>query len=219
MLGIGAKGPVIAEDKCIRVVDARGGLPGKDVWLYARKLEDGAVKYALCNAPADASKNDVRKPALMRWSIEQCFKECKGYLGMDHYESRSWDAWRRHVLLALVAHLFIIKLRIEFSRKPHEPGSAPYVTKPVSLEEYLEAHQQLASGRRIAHPDILAMPAAPQQFMTIGLVQKLVNGAFPKAGLVVEEVGYALRKAKSAFDSHSLAAVNKALQLQAESAP
>ena len=89
VLGVGAKGPVIAEDKCIRVVEVRDELPGKDVWLYARKLEGGTIKYALCNAPADASKTEIRKPALMRWSIEQCFKECKDYLGMAHYESRS----------------------------------------------------------------------------------------------------------------------------------
>jgi SRSO17 transposase len=33
VLGIGSKGPVISEDKCFPVVEARGGLPGKDVWL------------------------------------------------------------------------------------------------------------------------------------------------------------------------------------------
>jgi SRSO17 transposase len=108
VLGIGAKGPVIAEDKCLPVVEVRDGMPGKDVWLYVRKLEDGALKYALCNAPVDAPIEEIRKPALMRWSIEQCFKECKNYLGMDHYESRSWDAWHRHILLTLIAHLFII---------------------------------------------------------------------------------------------------------------
>jgi SRSO17 transposase len=217
VLGIGSKGPVIAEDKCLRVCEARGGLPGKGVWLYARKLDDGAIKYAVCNAPAGASKQEIRKPALMRWSIEQCFKECKDYLGMDHYESRSWDAWHRHILLALIAHLFIIKLRIEFSRQPNKPNATPYVTRPVSLEKYLEAHQQMAANQEITHPDIFSMPIAPQQFMTIGLIQKLICGIFPKVGLIVEEVNYLLRKAAAAFNSHSLAAVDKALLLQAES--
>ena len=218
VLGIGAKGPVIAEDKCLRVVEVRDGLPGKDVWLYARKLDDGTIKYALCNESADASKQEVRKPALMRWSIEQCFKECKDYLGMDHYESRSWDAWHRHILLTLIAHLFIIKLRIEFSRKPNTPNPTPYVEVPVTLDEYLKAVEQMASHEQISHPDISAMPSKPQQFMTIGLIQKLVNATFPKVGLVVDEVNYLAYKAASAFRSHSETTVKKALlQLQLES--
>jgi SRSO17 transposase len=217
VLGIGAKGPVIAEDKCLRVVEVRGGLPGKDVWLYARKLDDGTIKYALCNAPADAPKQEIRKPALMRWSIEQCFKECKDYLGMDHYESRSWDAWHRHILLTLIAHLFIIKLRIGFSRKPDTPSPTPYVETPVTLGDYLKAVEQMASHEQISHPDISLMPDKPQQFMTIGLVQKLVNATFPKVGLVVEEVNYLAYKAASAFCSHSEATVKKARQLQLES--
>jgi hypothetical protein len=216
VLGIGAKGPVIAEDKCLRAVEVRNGLPGKDVWLYARKLEDGAIKYALCNARADADKNEIRKPALMRWSIEQCFKECKDYLGMGHYESRSWDAWRRHILLTIIAHIFIIKLRMEFSSKPNTPNATPYVTNPVSLDEYLKAHTRLLANERICHSDIAAMPTTPQQFLTIGLVQKLVNATFPKVGLIVEEVDYLLYKAASSFSSHSLSVVNKALEFHAE---
>jgi hypothetical protein len=209
VLGIGAKGPIFAEDKLLSVFEARNGLPGKKVWLYARKWGDGTIKYALCNAPSDVCKKEIRKPALMRWSIEQCFKECKDYLGMDHYESRSWDSWHRHVLLTLIAHLFIIKLRIEFSRKPDTPGKTPYITKPVALDEYLDAHMQLLNGHEISHPDIFALPTLPQQFMTIGLVQKLINGTFPKVGRIVEEIDYYLNTAASAFDSHSLSAMDR----------
>jgi SRSO17 transposase len=217
VLGIGAKGPVIADDKCVRVVEVRNGMPGKDVWLYARKLDDGTIKYALCNASPNASVNEIRKPALMRWSIEQCFKECKDYLGMDNYESRSWNAWRRHVLLTLIAHLLIIKLRMEFSRTPRTPNAVPYVTSPVSLDEYLEAHMQMLAHQDINHSDIFAIPKIPQQFMTIGLIQKLVDSTFPKVGLVVEELNYSLYKATVAFASHSSATVERALHLQAVS--
>jgi hypothetical protein len=53
--------------------------------------------------------------------------------------------------------------------------------------------------------------------MTIGLLQKLVNGTFPKVDLIVEEVDYLLNKAESAFRSHSLATVNRTLLLNAGS--
>jgi len=216
VLGIGAKGAIFAEDKCLQVVEVRNGLPGKEVWLYARKLDDGTIKYALCNAKSDATKEEIRKPALMRWSIEQCFKECKDYLGMDHYEARSWDAWHRHILLTLIAHLFVIKLRIEFSRTPNTPSSTPYIYDPVLSESYLEAYEQMGSNQKITTPNIFTMPVTPQQFLTIGLIVKLVSSVFPKMGDVVRQIDYQLYKAAVAFESHSVAAVERELMARAE---
>jgi hypothetical protein len=86
----------------------------------------------------------------------------------------------------------------------------------IQSAEYLEAYQQMLSNQVISHPDILSMPATKQQFMTIGLIQKLANAAFPKLGLIVEEIDYLLYKAASAFSSHSLAIINEASCLQAE---
>ena len=207
VLGIGAKGPIFVEDKLLRVVEVRNNLPGKEVWLYARKLEDGAIKYSLCNANANATIDDIRKLANMRWSIEQCFHECKKYLGMDHYESRTWLAWRRHILLTLIAHLFIIKLRIVYSRRPNERGVVPYVNAPVNLDDYIEAYVQFISDMQITHPSIFEMAVLPQQFMTIGLIKKLVSASFPKIGAILEEVNYLLYTAKASFNSHSKAAI------------
>jgi SRSO17 transposase len=138
-LGMGAKGPIIAKDKCVKVVEVRDGGPGRDVWLYARRLEDGQIKYSLCNESMDATLEDIRTPALMRWSIEQCFNECKGSLGMDQYEVRTWQGWRRHILLTFIAHAFITKLRLRFGAAPSIPGSAPIVEKPVDARDYAEA--------------------------------------------------------------------------------
>jgi len=212
VLGIGAKGPIVSEDKCIRVFEVRDGLPGNDVWLYVRKFENNNIKYALCNLAADATIDDVRKPALMRWSIEQCFNECKQYLGMDHYEARSWVAWHRHILLTLIAHLFVIKLRMVYSSTPSAPNPTPFNTSPVSVGDYLQAHAQLIANQDISHPDILSMPNTPQQFMTIGLIKKLVCAVFPPVASVVNDINYYLYKASVAFQSHSLATVEKVIE-------
>ena len=182
VLGIGAKGPIITKDKFLRVVEVRDGKPGKDVWLYIRLLADGSVKYVLCNESADASAEDLRKPALMRWSIEQCFRECKEYLGMDHYETRSWDAWRRHILLSHIAHLFIIKLRMEFTCKSRPSGHAPYIDAPVSLDEYLSAAENIMNGKDVGHPSISTAPSRPQQVLIIGLVRDILSESFVKVG-------------------------------------
>jgi SRSO17 transposase len=211
VLDIGAKGPIITSDKYLPVTEVRDGKPGNDVWLYVRKLSDGSVKYALCNESSDASAEDIRRPALMRWSIEQCFKECKEYLGMDHYESRSWVGWRRHMLLCLIAHLFVIKLRMEYSCKPQSPGSAPYIDEPVSLDDYLGAAVDMINAKDIEHPSISEMPSMSQQVMTIGLIRALINATFVKFGKVLNDVNYYLRTAAQAFDSHTKSALELAL--------
>jgi SRSO17 transposase len=38
-----------------------------------------------------------------RWTIEDTFKLAKGQAGLDHYETRSWRGWHRHITLALWA--------------------------------------------------------------------------------------------------------------------
>ncbi len=46
------------------------------------------------------------------WFIEQCFAEAKGEVGLDHYEVRRWDAWHRHVTLCMLAHAFLVVVRL-----------------------------------------------------------------------------------------------------------
>jgi hypothetical protein len=75
VLGIDAKGPIIFNDKCIRVVEARDNMPGKDVWLYVRGLYDRSAKYALFNATIHATIKEVRTPSLMRRAVEWRFHE------------------------------------------------------------------------------------------------------------------------------------------------
>jgi len=110
-----AKGPVIAEIKCLRAVSARKEnrlfLPKSEIWIYIRKHEDGTVKYFISNKPAYTDIAELDRLATARWSIEQCFQECKSYLGMAHYETRSYQAWHRHMLFVMIAHLFVTILR------------------------------------------------------------------------------------------------------------
>ena len=152
VLGNGAKGPMYARDKLIRVVEVRDGKPGKEVWLYAREWEDHSIRYSLCNESEGAALSDIRNLATKRWSIEQCFKECKQYLGMGHYEVRTWHGWRRHMLLTLIAHLFIIMLRKRYVVTPASPGPVPFVDKPVEAAEYVEAAVRLDNGQEIDTP-------------------------------------------------------------------
>ncbi len=123
ILAEGAKGPIIAEVKCLRVVGCSSTTkygnyiaPTEWVWLYIRRYANGRIKYSLCNAPEDTPIQTLHRVATMRWPIEQCFKECKSYLGMGHYETRSYKAWHRHMLFVMMAHLFTLMLRLHFKK-------------------------------------------------------------------------------------------------------
>jgi SRSO17 transposase len=122
VLAEGAKGPIVARVKRCRVIEARDGQPGDELWLYIRQYENGRIKYALSNAPVDLPKEELDHAATLRWPIEQCFEECKSYLGMDHYEARSWNAWHRHMLFVFIAHLFTLEIRMRFKKTDHAAG-------------------------------------------------------------------------------------------------
>ena len=115
-LGEGAKGPIVADEYCCRVVSCDSQIPGDPVWLYVRRMGDGSLKYSISNAHWDTPISVIREAAILRWPIEQCFQECKSCLGMDQYEARSWNAWYRHSLLVFVAHLFLTLIRLEYKK-------------------------------------------------------------------------------------------------------
>jgi SRSO17 transposase len=146
VIGSSIQGPIIVKDKCIKVVELRNDMPGKDIWLYIRKLDDDSVKFSLCNANMDFCPSKMRILATMRWSIEQCIRDCKQKLGMGQYEVLKLVAWNRHILFVFIAYLFIAKLRRQYSTNIDNPGPFPFVKLPVTLEEYRKAVKQTCRG-------------------------------------------------------------------------
>lgn len=112
----GSKGPIVAQVKTLRCISCRKEnqlfVPKSEIWVYIRKHEDGTIKYFVSNMPCDTDVAELDRLATSRWSIEQCFQECKSYLGMTHYETRSYHAWHRHMLLVMITHLFVTILRL-----------------------------------------------------------------------------------------------------------
>ncbi len=112
----GSKGPMVCDFAFLRVVEARGGLPGPEVWLIIRRnLNDPTeLKFYFSNAPNDTPWIEFVRLSGMRWPIETTFEEAKGEVGFDHYEMRSWLGWHHHMLLVSLAHHFLVRLRIRF---------------------------------------------------------------------------------------------------------
>jgi SRSO17 transposase len=126
VLAEGSKGSIVADVSLQRVRENRDNKPGKELWLLIRRLEGGKLKYYFSNAPKDIPHEELRRALLMRWPIEQCFEDGKRYLGMDHYEHRTWKSWHRHMLYVFLALLFLLRVRLALKKNSHSdtaPGS------------------------------------------------------------------------------------------------
>jgi len=126
ILAEGAKGPIQTDIACLRVFPAHKGLPQEtSVWLLMRRTPDGQIKYAFSNAPEEMPLSELAYASTLRWGIEQCFEDGKGYTGMGKYEHRSWPAWHRHMIYVFLALHFLFRLRLRFkknSRADAPPG-------------------------------------------------------------------------------------------------
>jgi SRSO17 transposase len=83
-------------------------------WLLVRRSTDDPEDQGFYQAygPEETTLEELVGVCQDRWAIEQCFAEAKGEVGMDHYEVRRWDAWHRHVTLCLLAHAFLVVVRL-----------------------------------------------------------------------------------------------------------
>ena len=112
--GLGAKGP--------RMFDwAVASLPGDEdsappgwsrTLLIRRSLTrngkgEHELAYYLCAAPAGTTDEDLIRVAGSRWAIEECFQAAKTETGLDQYQVRRYDAWYRHITLAMLAHAYL----------------------------------------------------------------------------------------------------------------
>jgi SRSO17 transposase len=115
-VGNGSKGP--REFEWARVELSK---PEQDGWqrylVVRRRLVSGEKPaeraYVLVFAPWGTTLADMAQAIGTRWTVEQCFEEGKGEVGLDHYEVRSWHGWYRHITLCMLAHAFLMVLRTQ----------------------------------------------------------------------------------------------------------
>ncbi|HEX9596031.1 MAG TPA: IS701 family transposase [Anaerolineales bacterium] len=112
----GSKGPLEVEIAVRRVVMADEELPGRDEWLVVRRpigqMDPKYWKFFRSNTPADTPLTTLARMTAWRWPVESVIEECKGELGLDHYEVRGWVGWHHHTTMTLLAHHFLMRLRV-----------------------------------------------------------------------------------------------------------
>jgi SRSO17 transposase len=117
----GSKGPIVCDFAFVRVSECREGLPGPRVWLIIRRnlANPSEVKFSFSNAPEQIASLELVRMSGMRWPVELSFEEGKTELGMDQYETRSWQGWHHHMTLVMLAHHFLVWVRVRWaSRAP-----------------------------------------------------------------------------------------------------
>ncbi len=132
----GHKGPLVADFLVLRAVLPLDRLPGPEVWVVIRRKVSGEAsepewKFYLSNAPIQTPLSTFVRVSGMRWPIETCFAECKGELGMAHYELRFWRGWHHHMTLVILAHHFLVRWQQRLNQR--EGGPAPHDHPPLAL--------------------------------------------------------------------------------------
>jgi SRSO17 transposase len=105
--GEGSQGPRWYDWACLRLPYTTAA--GKGQWLLARRRssDPSELAYYRVFGPAETAVGEMVRVAGRRWTIEEGFEQAKGEVGLDQYEVRRYDAWHRHVTLALLTHAYL----------------------------------------------------------------------------------------------------------------
>jgi SRSO17 transposase len=87
----------------------RGAQSLEEAWLVVDwpEGEAEAYHYYLAHLHREPTVARMLRLSRSRWNIEQYFQRAKDDLGLDHYEGRSWRGFHHHLVLAVLAYLFV----------------------------------------------------------------------------------------------------------------
>ena len=76
-------------------------------YMIRRSIDDGELAYYHCHNPNRSGFGELVNVAGSRWPIEECFGSSKNEVGLDEYQVRKYNAWHRHITLAMLTHSFL----------------------------------------------------------------------------------------------------------------
>jgi hypothetical protein len=104
--GPGAKGERVYDWAVATLPDSGTADAGFTRWLLIRRsiTKPTELAYYLCHGPTSTTDEELIRVAGTRWAIEECSQTAKG---LDEYQVRRYDAWYRHITLAMLAHAYL----------------------------------------------------------------------------------------------------------------
>jgi SRSO17 transposase len=88
------------------------------------------VAFSLCHGPIGTPVEELIRIAAARWAIEECFASAKNETGLNHYQVRRYQAWYRHITLAMLAHAYLAATAAH-APKAHVAWSASHPPRSV----------------------------------------------------------------------------------------
>lgn len=104
--------------KCWRKTHTDKLVSNQCTLLVARNVLTDEVKYFLSNRVPGRdnwSLQKILRVAFGRWPVEDCFRETKEELGLDHFECRGWQCIHRHLFITILSQLFCARVRHQLS--------------------------------------------------------------------------------------------------------
>ena len=98
-------------------------------WLLVRRRGDdpGDLAYHVACGPEDTPVEELLRVCGHRWQIEEGFAQAKGEVGLDQYEVRTWAAWHRFMTLCLLAHAYLVVMRLAANHDESAPEKGDLV--------------------------------------------------------------------------------------------
>jgi SRSO17 transposase len=133
---------------CLRVFPVRDKLPGDETWLIIRKDEGEKItKYQLSNAPENTSIERLGQMSCSRFWIERALEDGKGEAGLADYQVRGWTGWHHHMVMTLLAMLFILQMVILWGKK----------AELISVQDIKEVLEVILPRNNVTEGEILAI--------------------------------------------------------------
>ena len=168
----GTKGPLSARFAWLRVWPAYGWEAGECAgaqphWLLIEQRDEGSVRYAFSNLPANTSRIAAVRYWRRRLPVEQGYQQIKDALGLDHFEGRSWHGFYRHAVLVMMAYGFLTLERLRLQEEAQQQQQQQEADRsanpaPARRKKGRCADRHEPSGPRLTLP---AVRRAPQRFL------------------------------------------------------
>lgn len=116
----GTKGRIRVEALHARVWLWNGAEPNARQWHLIVTRERGSratIKYALSNASEETPLKRLVQMQRQRFWIERSFEDAKSESGMADYQVRGWLAWHHHMVLVMMAMLFMLEEKLIHKQK------------------------------------------------------------------------------------------------------
>jgi SRSO17 transposase len=118
----GEKGPIEVRATMLPVATDRDDRTTvMETFVIIETLDGSERWYCLAHAAPGTPLSEFVRHAGLRHRVEETFEEAKGEVGLDHFETRTWQGWHHHMTLCLMAHWFLLREKRRLGKKSARP--------------------------------------------------------------------------------------------------